>query len=65
MQSDTMHTMSETQKNPVIRVYPQTRTKLKVLAAQHEQTMQDFLEWLVNQEIERQKKEEIVNDKKL
>lgn len=50
-----MHTMDETKRNPVIRVYPQTRAKLKVLAAQHEQTMQDFLEWLVEQQIQREK----------
>ena len=57
-----MHTMKESKRNPVIRVHPQTRTKLKILAAQHGQTMQDYLEWLMTYamtydlEIERQQK---------
>ncbi len=48
-----MRTMKETKFNPEIRVYPQTRQKLKVLAAQRGMTMIELVEWLVNQEIER------------
>lgn len=49
-----MHTMSETNRNPVIRVYPHTRQKLKVQAAQHEKTMQDYVEWLVTEQEKRE-----------
>jgi hypothetical protein len=50
-----MHIMSETNRNPVIRVYPHTRTKLKVQAAQHEMTMQDYVEWLVTEQEKRER----------
>ena len=53
----TIHTMNEKDRNPLIRIHPDTRIKLKMLAAQHQQTMQDYVTWLVNQEIERQKKD--------
>lgn len=43
-----MHTMKEQKQNPVIRVRPETRRRLKVLAAQQNKTMQDYLEWLVS-----------------
>lgn len=57
-----MHTVNTTNKNPEIRVYPHTRTKLKVQAAQHNMTMLDYVEWLVNQQIEREKKGESKHD---
>lgn len=68
-----MHTMKESKRNPVIRVKPETRIKLKVLAAQHNVTMQDCLEILVNHalsfdfgmEIERQQKGEQAGEKSL
>lgn len=50
-----MHTMNISQRNPVMRVYPHTRQKLKVMAAQHKMTMQDMIEWLVVQQMEREK----------
>lgn len=50
-----MHTMNEPNRNPVIRVYPHTRKKLKVQAAQHNMTMQDYVEWLVNEQEKREK----------
>lgn len=50
-----MHTMSETNRNPVIRVYPHTRQKLKVRAAQRGMTMQDYVEWLVSRDTEENK----------
>lgn len=53
-----MHTMKEQKRNPVIRVYPRTRLKLKVLAAQRGMTMQDYLEWLINVQVEREQKDE-------
>lgn len=60
MHSDIMHTMKETNRNPVIRVYPQTRKKLKVQAALRSMTMQDYVEWLVTE----QEKREQYNDAK-
>ena len=68
-----MYTMKESKRNPVIRVKPETRIKLKVLAAQHNVTMQDCLEILVNyalsfdfgMEIERQQKGEQAGEKSL
>lgn len=53
MQAHTMHTMKEINRNPVIRVYPQTRKKLKIIAAHSGETMQTTVERLVQQEIER------------
>jgi hypothetical protein len=64
MQSDIMHTMNETNRNPVIRVYARTRQKLKVQAAQHNMTMQDYVEWLANEQ-ERREKGEKKDDQKL
>lgn len=48
-----MHTMKERNRNPVIRIYPHTRKKLKMLAVQAEETMQDTVERLAQAEIER------------
>ena len=48
-----MHTMKETNRNPVIRVYPQTRKKLKIIAAQMGETMLDTVERLAQAEFER------------
>ena len=45
--------MKETNRNPVIRVYPHTRKKLKIIAAQMGETMQDTVERLAQAEIER------------
>lgn len=56
MYSHTMHTMKQPNRNPVIRVYPHTRKKLKVLAAQAEETMQEIVERLAQAEIERLEK---------
>ena len=53
MQKHIMHTMKEHKRNPVIRVYPQTRKKLKIIAAQMGETMQDTVERLAQAEIER------------
>jgi hypothetical protein len=50
-----MRTMKQRNENPEIRVYPHTRKRLKVLAAQHSMSMIDFVEWLVAQQIEREK----------
>ena len=48
-----MHTMKERKGNPVIRVYPQTRKKLKIIAANLGETMQDTVERLAQAEFER------------
>ena len=48
-----MPTMKETNRNPVIRVYPQTRKKLKIIAAHIGETMQDTVERLAQAEFER------------
>jgi len=53
-----MHTMKETNRNPVIRVYPYTRKKLKIIAAQVGETMQVTVERLAQAEIERLQKEQ-------
>lgn len=53
MQMHIMHIMKETNRNPVIRVYPHTRKKLKIIAAQMGETMQDTVERLAQAEIER------------
>ena len=53
MRKHIMHTMKEHKGNPVIRVYPQTRKKLKIIAAQMGATMQDTVERLAQAEIER------------
>ena len=45
--------MKEHKRNPVIRVYPQTRKKLKIIAAQMGETMQGTVERLAQAEIER------------
>lgn len=60
-----MHTMKERNRNPVIRVYPHTRKKLKTIAAQCEETMQDTVERLAQAEIERLQRGEKQDDKKL
>jgi len=49
-----MHTMKEKNRNPVIRVYPHTRQKLKVIAAERGETMQDTVERLVQEELKRE-----------
>ena len=51
--SGIIHTMSETKRNPVIRVTPQTRKDLKVIAAETGETMQDVVARLAKQERER------------
>jgi len=56
-----MHTMKATNRNPVIRVYPHTRKKLKIIAAQVGETMQDTVERLAQAEIERLQKEQQKN----
>lgn len=53
-----MHTMKEPNKNPVIRVYPHTRKKLKIIAAQMGETMLDTVERLAQAELERLQKEQ-------
>ena len=52
-----MHTMKETHRNPIIRVYPHSRRKLRLLAAYYGQTIQDTVERLASQELERLGKE--------
>lgn len=60
-----MYTMEQKKKpNPEIRVYPHTRQRLKVMAAQHNKTIQDFVEWLVSEQ-ERREKEKSKDDQKL
>lgn len=49
-----MYTMKE--RNSFVRVTPETRQKLKVLAAQRNISMQQLIEQLVSQEIERSRK---------
>ncbi len=51
-----MHTVKERNRNPVIRVYPQTRKKLKVIAAYIGETMQETVERLAQAELERLQK---------
>ena len=51
-----MFTMKETTRNPLIRVYPQTRKKLKIIAAHHEESMQATVERLAQAEMERLQK---------
>jgi macrodomain Ter protein organizer (MatP/YcbG family) len=46
--------MKDINRNPVIRVYPHTRKKLKILAAERGETMQDTVERLVQEELERE-----------
>lgn len=52
-----MHTMKEQNRNPVIRVYPHTRKKLKLIAVQTGKTMQDTVERLAQEELDRLRKE--------
>lgn len=51
-----MYTMNEKNRNPVIRVYPHTRQKLKIIAAMCEETMQDTVERLAQEELDRRNK---------
>jgi alpha-ketoglutarate-dependent taurine dioxygenase len=51
-----MLTMKETNRNPLIRVHPYTRKKLKIIAAHYEESMQDTVERLVQAEMERLRK---------
>jgi DNA-binding MarR family transcriptional regulator len=55
MRRDTMHTMSDT-RNPVIRVTPEARKILKIIAAETGKTMQEVVEQLARQEHARLKK---------
>jgi hypothetical protein len=55
----------KTQRNPVIRVYPHTRRKLKMLAAMSGETMQETVERLVSQELGQRKKGEQTGEKSL
>jgi hypothetical protein len=45
--------MSTLKRNPLIRVHPVTRKKLKIIAAHYEESMQDTVERLATQELER------------
>lgn len=58
MQSGIMHTMKETNRNPVIRVTPEARKDLKIIAAHTGETMQDVVARLAKQERERMQKGE-------
>jgi len=51
-----MHTMNETNRNPVIRVTPEARKDLKIIAAHTGETMQDVVARLAKQERERMQK---------
>jgi hypothetical protein len=51
-----MLTMKETNRNPLIRVHPSTRKKLKIIAAHYEESMQDTVERLAQAEMERLQK---------
>ena len=51
-----MYTMKQPNRNPLIRVYPHTRKKLKAIAVQAEETMQDTVERLAQAELERVQK---------
>ena len=51
-----MLTMDKTNRNPLIRVHPHTRKKLKLLAAHYEESMQDTVERLAQAEMERLEK---------
>jgi hypothetical protein len=48
-----MLTMKETKRNPLIRVYPQTRKRLKIIAAYYEESMLETVERLAQAELER------------
>lgn len=48
-----MPTMNETKRNPVIRVTPEARKDLKIIAAHTGETMQDVVARLARQERER------------
>ena len=48
--------MDTTKRNPLIRVHPHTRKKLKLLAAHYEESMQDTVERLAQAEMERLEK---------
>ncbi len=50
--------MATNKTSSFIRVAPETRHKLKVLAAQRNQSMQQLIEQLVSQEIARSEKAE-------
>lgn len=56
--------MAENKKPSFIRVTPETRHKVKVLAAQRKQSMQQLIEQLVSQEIERSEKGDTDNANK-
>jgi hypothetical protein len=51
-----MLTVKETSRNPLIRVYPQTRKKLKIIAAHYEESMLETVERLAQAEMERLQK---------
>jgi len=48
--------MNETNRNPVIRVTPEARKDLKIIAAHTGETMQDVVARLAKQERERMQK---------
>lgn len=52
-----MTTMKDSNINPHIRVFEDTRKRLKVMAAQHEMTMQELVEWLLAEQEKREKEE--------
>lgn len=45
------------QVSALIRVYPRTRQRIKILAAEHGMTMQDFIEWLATEQERREEGE--------
>jgi len=42
-------------RHPEVRVYPHTHPRLKLMALQHNMTMQDLVEWLVAEQEKREK----------
>ena len=51
--------METPKRNPLIRVHPYTRKKLKLLAAHYEESMQDTVERLAQAEMERLEKDSL------
>lgn len=46
-----MHTMDKQNRNPLIRVLPQTRKKLKMIAVYYDETMQEAVERIAEHEL--------------
>lgn len=51
-----MPTMNTTNNNPHIRVYEDTRQRLKIMAAQKKMSMQDLVAWLLREQEKREEK---------